>query len=301
MNEINFERKSEDYIVRATAAHEEIRAFAMISTNTTEEARIRHNTYPTVTAALGRLMTGGAMMGVMMKGDDDQLTLQIRSEGPLRGMTVTADAHGNVRGYPIVPNVDLPPSPQHKLDVGRAVGPGRLTVIKDLGLKDPYVSTVNLQTGEIGDDLTYYFASSEQIPSAVGLGVLMNTNNTVRVSGGFIVQLMPQASEETVEQLEQAVAAVSSVTAILDEQKTPENLLRQILGGMDLEITDRLPARFYCSCSKDRVESALYSLAREELKSMIDDGEEIEVKCNFCNTPYHFSVDRLQEIYDRRK
>lgn len=290
-----------DYIVRAVAANDEIRAFAMRSTGIVEEAKQRHQTHPTVTAALGRFLTGGAMMGVMMKGEKDLLTLQIKSAGPIKGMTVTADSRGHVKGYANVPDVDVPPSPKGKLDVGYAVGPGELQVVKDLGLKDPYVSTVLLQSGEIGDDLTYYFAASEQTPSAVGLGVLMNTDNTVKTAGGFIVQLMPSASEETVAELEKRISRVTSVTDLLDRLGTPEAMLEDILGGMGLQITDTVPAAFTCSCSRARVEKVLYSLPKEEIREMIQDGESIEIKCHFCNTAYEFTVDELSEVLDHRK
>jgi molecular chaperone Hsp33 len=289
-----------DYIVRAVAASDEIRAFAMRSTGIVEEAKQRHQTHPTVTAALGRLLTGGAMMGVMMKGEKDLLTLQIKSAGPIGGMTVTADSRGNVKGYANVPDVDVPPSPQGKLDVGYAVGPGELQVVKDLGLKDPYVSTVLLQSGEIGDDLTYYFAASEQTPSAVGLGVLMNTDNTVKTAGGFIIQLMPSAREETVAELEKRISRVTSVTELLDRLGTPEAMLKEILGDMGLQITDTVPAAFTCSCSRARVEKVLYSLPKEEILDMIRDGESIEIKCHFCNTAYEFTAEELQRVLEQR-
>lgn len=285
-----------DYIIRAMAADKAIRAFAILSTDLVEEARQRHETSPTVTAALGRLMSGAAMMGVMMKGEDDLLTLTIRSDGPLRGMTVTADSLGHVKGYPIVAMVDLPASPAGKLDVGRAVGAGNLTVIRDQGLKEPYSSTVPLSTGEIGDDLTYYFAASEQTPSAVGLGVLMNKNNTVRKAGGFLVQLMPQAPEEAIQRLEQNLAGLSSVTKLLDEGMLPEDLLNVVLAGMEPEISDRIPASFSCNCSKERVKRVLYSISKDELTEMINEGNPIEIKCHFCNTAYTLSVEELKEI-----
>lgn len=290
----------QDYIVRAITKDEYIRAFAVTSTGIVEEARQRHNTSPVITAALGRLLTGGAMMGTMLKGEKDLITLQIRSGGPVKGMTVTADSLGHVKGYPVVPDVMLPPNAKGKLDVGGAVFPGELVVIRDMGLKEPYVGQVQLQTGEIGDDLTYYFASSEQIPSAVGLGVLMNKNNTVREAGGFIIQLMPETPDEVITRLEEKISGISSVTQLLEEGHTPESLLEHILGKENLVINDRIPASFCCNCSRERVERALYSISKKDLQEMIDDGEDIEVKCHFCNTAYSFSVEDLKRIAEQR-
>lgn len=285
-----------DYIVRATAANNQIRAFAITSKDLVEEVRKRHNTSPVITAGLGRLLSGAAMMGAMMKGDDDFLTLQIKCGGPVQGLTATADAKGNVKGYAEVPDVMLPPNPQGKLDVGGAVGLGILNVIKDMGLKEPYAGQVALQTGEIAEDLTYYFATSEQIPSAVGLGVLMNKDNTVRQAGGFIIQLLPFTDEKIIEQLEKKITEMKSVTEMLEEGMTPEMLLEEILGDFGLEITDTLPAQFSCNCSKERITKALISIGKKDLQEMIDDGEPIEVNCHFCNTNYTFSIDELKEI-----
>lgn len=293
------ENNSKDYIVRGIAADGEIRAFAITSRNLVEEARMRHGTSPTITAALGRLLSAGAMMGIMMKGEKDLLTLKITSEGPVRGLTVTADSKGTVKGYPFVPVVNLPANAKGKFDVGGAVAPGQLQVIKDLGLKDPYVGTTQLVNGEIAEDLTYYFALSEQTPSAVGLGVLMNKNNTVRQAGGFIIQLMPHAKEETIAALEKVLADIKPVTTLLDEGHTPESMLELILEGQGLEITDKVDAAFACNCSQERVSRVLYSIGKEELDSMIDDGEPIEVKCHFCNEAYQFSLDELKEIREQ--
>ena len=285
-----------DYIVRATAAQGQIRAFAATTREMVETARKAHNTSPVVTAALGRLLTGGAMMGVMMKGDKDVLTLQIKCDGPIHGLVVTADAKGNVKGYADQTDVMLPANAQGKLDVGGAVGSGILSVIKDLGLKEPYVGQTQLQTGEIGDDLTYYFASSEQVPSCVGLGVLMERDNTVKRAGGFIVQLMPDATEEIIEKLEANLAQITSVTGLLDQGDTPERILEKLLGNLDLEILDRLDTRFYCNCDKVRVGKVLISLGKKELQSMIDEGKEVQLNCHFCNTDYTFSVEELKEL-----
>ena len=290
-----------DYIIRATAANDQIRAFAAVTTEMVETAREHHNTSPVATAALGRLLTAGAMMGSMMKGEKDVLTLQIKAGGPLQGITVTADSQGNVKGYVGNPDVCIPANSKGKLDVAGAVGPGFLTVIKDMGLKEPYSGQVMLQTCEIAEDLTYYFATSEQVPSAVGLGVLMNKNNTVRQAGGFIVQLMPFAEEEVISRLEQNVQKINSVTNQLEEGHTPESLLEKVLEGFDIQINEKMDTRFHCNCSKERVAKALISIGRKELNEMIQEGKPIEMNCHFCNTNYNFTVEELKEILRRCK
>ena len=290
-----------DYIIRATAANDQIRAFAAVTTEMVETAREHHNTSPVATAALGRLLTAGAMMGSMMKGEKDVLTLQIKAGGPLQGITVTADSQGNVKGYVGNPDVCIPANSKGKLDVAGAVGPGFLTVIKDMGLKEPYSGQVMLQTCEIAEDLTYYFATSEQVPSAVGLGVLMNKNNTVRQAGGFIVQLMPFAEEEVISRLEQNVQKINSVTNLLEEGHTPESLLEKVLEGFDVQINEKMDTRFHCNCSKERVAKALISIGRKELNEMIQEGKPIEMNCHFCNTNYNFTVEELREILRRCK
>jgi molecular chaperone Hsp33 len=290
------EEKMSDYMVRATAADGQIRAFAITSKEMTEEARVRHNSSPIVTAALGRAMSAAAMMGSMMKGEKDLLTLQIQGDGPMHGLTVTANANGGVKGYPGVADVILPPNAAGKLNVGGAIGNGVLSVIKDMGLKDPYVGQTELQTGEIAEDLTYYFAVSEQVPSSVGLGVLMNKDNTVRQAGGFIIQLMPFTEDAVIDALEQKIAQIASVTEMLEKGMTPEMILEEILGEMKLEINDTMPVAFRCDCSKERVAKALASLSKKDLDDLIKDEEPIEVKCHFCNENYVFSPDDLREI-----
>lgn len=290
----------EDYIVRATAAGGQMRAFAATTKNLVESARVHHNTNPVATAALGRTLTAGAIMGSMMKNDTDMLTLQIRGDGPIEGITVTADSHANVKGYVGNPDVMLPPK-NGKLDVGGAVGIGLLQVIKDMGLKEPYVGQTILVSSEIAEDLTYYFASSEQVPSSVGLGVLMNKDNTVRCAGGFIIQLMPFATEETISQLEENLKDVTSVTDFLDKGYTPEQMLEKLIGHLDLEITDTIPTQFYCNCSKERVEQAVASIGKKDIQEMIDEGKDIEVKCHFCNTAYNYTVEDLKNILKRSK
>ncbi len=285
-----------DYMVRATAANNEIRAFAISSRELVEKARSAHLTTPVVTAALGRMLSGAAMMGVMMKGDNDLLTLQVIGDGPLQGITVTADSKGCVKGFPNVAQVTVPDKYEGKLDVGAAIGNGFLRVIRDTGLKEPYVGTVELQTGEIAEDLTYYFAQSEQTPSAVGLGVLIDTDYTVSQAGGFIIQLMPDTSDETISKLEENIKHLDSVTNMLSNGMTPEIMLDQVLYGMGLEIKERMDCSFSCDCSRERVEKSLASLKPTDLQEMIEEGKPIEVRCEFCNSTYEFSVDDLKEI-----
>lgn len=287
--------RMKDYIVRATAAGGQVRAFAITARELVEAARVRHNTSPVATAALGRLLAGGAMMGSMMKNDSDMLTVKVRGNGPLGGLTVTADSKANVKGYVENPDAMLPPK-NGKLDVGGAVGIGILQVIKDMGLKEPYVGDTMLVTSEIAEDLTYYFASSEQVPSSVGLGVLMEKDNTVKCAGGFIIQMMPFASEETISRIENNLKHVTSVTELLDRGCTPEQILEELLGDTGLEITDTIPTRFYCNCSKERVEKAVASIGREDIQEMIDEGKDIEVKCHFCNSAYTYTVEDLRRI-----
>ena len=290
----------EDYIVRATAANAQIRAFAASTTELVEQARQRHNTSPVASAALGRLLTGGVMMGSMMKNPTDILTLQVKCAGPIGGLTVTADSQGNVKGYVNNPYVLLPPK-NGKLDVGGALGAGFLNVIKDMGLKEPYSGQTVLQTGEIAEDLTYYFATSEQVPSSVGLGVLMEKDNTVKCAGGFIVQVMPFIEDEVLERLEKNIQNIQSVTAMLDNGHTPEDMLAKVLEGLELEIVDTLPAHFSCNCSKERIEKAIISIGKKDIQSMIDDGKDIEVKCHFCNTAYNYTVDELKELLKKSR
>lgn len=285
-----------DYLVRATAAGAQLRAFACTTRELVEQAKNAHNTSPVATAALGRLLSAGCMMGSMLKGEDDLLTLQINGDGPMGGLTVTADAKGRVKGYVNEPGVILPANAAGKLDVGGAVGQGTLRVIKDMGLKEPYVGQTVLQTGEIAEDLTAYFAASEQVPSSVGLGVLMNRDNTVRQAGGFIIQLMPFAEDAVIDKLEENLGRISSVTSLLDAGNTPEQLLEILLEGLEPEFTDTKPLQFFCNCSKERVEKALISIGRAEIEDMINDGKEIEVNCHFCNRHYIFTVEELQAI-----
>ena len=284
-----------DYIVRGIAAGGQIRVLAATTRNVVETARQHHEMSPIATVALGTLLTGGAMMGTMMKNDSDVVTIQIKGNGPIGAMTVTADSKGRVKGFVANPQVMLPLK-DGKLDIAGALGLGVLSVIKDIGLREPYVGDTILVTSEIADDLTYYFATSEQVPSSVGLGVLMNKDNTVRQAGGFIIQLMPFTEDAVIDALEQKIAQIASVTEMLEKGMTPEMILEEILGEMKLEINDTMPVTFHCDCSKERVAKALASLSKKDLDDLIKDEEPIEVKCHFCNENYVFSPDDLREI-----
>lgn len=286
-----------DYIVRATAGQGSIRAFAATTREMVEYARACHETSPVVTAALGRLLTAGAIMGSMQKSEDDILTLQLRGSGPMKGITVTADSDANVKGYPLVSDVIIPANDKGKLDVSGAIGVGVLSVIKDLGLKDPYVGQVELISGEIAEDLAYYFTTSEQVPSAVALGVLMNKDNTVKQAGGLIIQILPGATDEQIEALEERLNKMPSMTSMLEDGNTPEKILENILGDLGLNINDTIPTAFKCNCDKERVEKVVISLGRDELKEIVDEGKPIELKCHFCNKAYEFSIAELRDIY----
>lgn len=290
-----------DYIIRGTAANNQIRFFAASTKEMVETARADHNTSPVATAALGRLLTAGAMMGIMNKGEKDIITLQIKCSGPIGGLTVTADAKANVKGYVEHPEVMLPPNSKGKLDVGGALDLGVLSVINDIGLKEPYVGQTHLVSGEIAEDLTYYFANSEQIPTSVALGVLMNKENTVRQAGGFIIQLMPFAEEAVIDSLEEKLKDFPPITTLLDQGKTPEEIIKELVGEFDMEVMDKIPTQFYCDCSKERVEKAVISIGSKEIEEMIEDNEPIEVNCHFCNTHYNFTVDELSTLLKKAR
>ena len=284
----------EDYIVRATAANHQLRIFAATTRNLVEEAREIHHTSPVATAALGRLLTAGSMMGSMMKGEQDILTLQIQCQGPIGGLTVTADSEANVKGYVRQPLVILPPNEKGKLDVAGALGPGFLNVIRDIGMKEPYNGQIQLVSGEIAEDLTYYYATSEQIPSSVGLGVLLNRDNHVRQAGGFIIQVLPFAQEEVIATVERSLQQIHSVTDLLEQGMMPQDMVRALMGDLEVEILDSIPARYSCNCSKERVTRAVASLGRKDLEDLIAQGETIEVNCEFCDSHYYFTVDELK-------
>ena len=285
-----------DYIIRATAADGMIRAFAATSKNTVETARQLHGMSPVATAALGRLITAAQMMGSDMKNDRDLLTLRINCDGPIGGLLVTADNQGRAKGYVNDPTVMLPPNSKGKLDVGGALDLGVLSVIRDTGLKEPYVGQTILVTSEIAEDLTYYFAVSEQVPSTVALGVLMNKDNTVRQAGGFIIQLMPGASDEIIDRLETRVGGIDSITSMLDKDMSPEDILGFVLGDFDLIINERTDSCFQCDCSKERVSRALLSIGKKDLQELVDEGEDVEMQCHFCNKKYVFTPQEITSM-----
>lgn len=292
---------NKDYIVRASLANDSVRAFAISSTHLVAKARERHRTLPVVTAALGRLLSAGAIMGSMMKGDKDIVTISLKGDGPAGYITVTADSQGHVKGFPGNPNVDIPRKYAGKLDVGAAVGRGLLTVSYDLGLKEPYSGQVEIQTGEVAEDLAYYFTVSEQLPSAVGLGVMVDTDSSVKHAGGFIVQLLPDAPEDVIELLEKKLANLEPVTTMMEKGMTPEDMLSYIFEGVDIEFTERHDVEFYCDCSKEKVKRALAAISDKDLQDIVNDGEDIEVKCYFCNTAYKFSIADIKDILSSRK
>ena len=279
-----------DYMIRATAANAQVRAFAVTTRDLVAHARDAHDLSAVATAALGRTMSAALMMADMLKGPSDLLTVKIDGDGPIGGILVTADNLGG-------PDVDLPNNAMGHLNVGGAVGHGTLTVIRDMGMKDPYVGQTAIQTGEIAEDITYYYAVSEQIPSSVGLGVLVNRNEKkVLQAGGFIVQLMPFAEEETIAKLEKNLMGIDAVTTMLSAGDTPEQMLEKVLDGLNPVITARNPVEFRCNCGKERYERALVLLGHEEVQKIVDDGEPIEIKCQFCGKTYRFSQEELQAV-----
>lgn len=286
-----------DYMVDAIAGNESIRAYAVTSRNLVEYARKAHNLSPIATAALGRTMSVTVLMGSMLKNESDTLTIQINGNGPLKNITAVSDNGGNVRGYVANPYVILPPEANGHLNVGGGVGQGTLMVIRDLGLKEPYVSTIPLRTGEIGDDFTYYFAQSEQTPSSVGLGVLLNKENvTVAHAGGFILQLLPNCPEEIIEKLEANLKEFKGVTETLKEEDTPEHLLKTVLKGFDIDFLSKKDVQFKCNCSYERGLRVLSSLGEEELKKIVGEGKPVEVSCSFCGKKYDYSLDVLKDL-----
>ncbi|MEK4061774.1 MULTISPECIES: Hsp33 family molecular chaperone HslO [Paenibacillus] len=288
-----------DRLVRGTALDGRVRAFAVRTTALVDELRRRHDTYPTATAALGRTVTAAAMMGAMLKGQE-KLAVMVKGNGPIGQITAESNAFGEVRGYVTNPHVHLPSNSLGKLDVAGAVGTeGFIDISKDLGMKEPYRGSVPIISGELGDDFTYYFAVSEQTPAAVGLGVLVETDNSVRVAGGFIVQLLPGLTDEEITEIERAVGSLPSVTALLEEGLEPEEMLRYLLP--DAVIMDELDINFVCQCSRERVEQTLVSLGEKELERLIEEDDQAEVVCHFCNEAYVFNKDELQVILDQAK
>ncbi|MDO3412888.1 Hsp33 family molecular chaperone HslO [Saccharibacillus sp. CPCC 101409] len=293
------EHPERDYLVRGTALKGKVRAFAVRSTQLVEELRRRHDTFPTATAALGRTLTTAAMMGAMLKGEE-KLTIQVKGDGPLGQIVADANAKGEVRGYVDHPHVHLPSNAMGKLDVAGAVGTeGFLYVIKDLGLKEPYRGSVPIVSGELGEDFTYYFAVSEQTPSAVGIGVLVAPDNTVISAGGFIVQLLPGLSDEEIDAIEHAVSTLPPVSALLDQGLSPEELLKWVLP--DVQVQERLDIDFRCECSRERVERTLISLGSKEIEDIIEEQGVAEVVCHFCNEAYQFEREDLEKILEQTR
>lgn len=287
----------EDYIVRATAANQTILAFAADTTNTVNEAVRLHGLYPVATAALGRTLSAAAMMSQSLKGENSKLTIQIKGDGPLGSIVVVSDSSANVRGYVHDPHVDIPLNKAGKLDVSAAVGEnGYLNVIKDLGLREPYIGYVDLKTGEIGDDIAYYFAFSEQVPSVVALGVLVDEDNNVVNSGGYIIQLMPGAEEELISYLEKRISTLPSVTNMLSDGKRPEDILEMILGEKELVILDKTPCSYLCTCSRERMERNILSIGEKDIREIIQEQHGAEISCYFCNKKYNFTEDELKKL-----
>ncbi len=286
-----------DYILKAITDDGQARAYVAVTTDMVNEAAKRHEMSPVAIVAAGRLLTAGAMMGTMMKNDKDLLTVRIKGNGPIGQMTVTADPKGNVKGFVGNPQVMLPLK-DGRIDVAGALGIGVLSVTKDLGLKEPYIGDTILVTSEIGDDLTYYFATSEQTPSAVGLGVLMNKDNTAKGAGGFIVQMLPEATDETVGMVEANVQSITSVSELLDKGETPEDILERIFKGKSYKILEKIDTGYRCDCSRTKVINAMLSLGADEIQSLIDEDKPVETKCQFCNEKYEFSLDDLVRMRD---
>lgn len=284
-----------DVVLQGMAAGNEVRFFLAYTRGLVEKARQIHDTSPIATAALGRSLTAAAMMGAMCKNDSDVLTMQISGDGPLGGITVTADAACRVKGLVKQKDVFLPANKAGHLNVGGAVGHGVLRLIRDVGLKEPYVGQTELVSGEIAEDLTYYFAVSDQIPTSVGLGVLLNKENYVEHAGGFIIQLLPFAKEQTIRWLEEVLAGVHSVTEYFADGYSPEDLVHVLLGA-DASIEKTTVPEYYCNCSRSRVEKALISIGKAEMESMIRDGEPVTMHCDFCNTDYTFEIDELKSL-----
>lgn len=288
-----------DTIIRGMAANNQVRFFCAYTKDVVETARSLHNTSPIATAALGRLLTAGSIMGSMCKNDSDILTLQIQCSGPIGGLTVTSNANAQVKGYVNNPKVMLPPSEKGKLDVGKAVDLGVLSVIKDIGLKEPYIGQSNLVSGEIAEDLTYYFATSEQIPTSVALGVLMEKDNTVKHAGGFIFQMMPFAEESLISDLEERLKEFTSITALMEQGMSPADMMEKLFDNYDIVINDTITPHYQCDCSKQRVYSAVMSIGKNDLAEMIADNKPIEVSCHFCNKKYIFDVEELKSMLSR--
>jgi molecular chaperone Hsp33 len=290
-----------DYLVRGLAYNGQIRAFAITSTNTVSEACRRQDTWATASAALGRTITISVMLGAMLKGED-KLTVKVEGNGPIGYIIVDSNAKGEVRGYVKNPHVHFDLNDKGKLDVRRVVGTeGTLSVVKDLGMREHFTGQVPIVSGEISEDFTYYLATSEQVPSSVGAGVLVNPDHSILASGGFILQVMPGASDEIISRLERQIQSIPPISSLIRDGKTPEEILELLLDGGDLQILSKLPVMFKCNCSKERIGNAIVSLGKDEIQEMIDKDQGATATCHFCNETYHFSVEELEELKQRTR
>jgi molecular chaperone Hsp33 len=290
-----------DYLIKALAFDGQVRAYAVNSTETVGEAQRRHYTWPTASAALGRSMTAGVMMGAMLKGDN-KLTIKINGGGPLGGIIVDSNAKGEVRGYVHHPQTHFDLNEHGKLDVRRAVGTdGMLMVVKDIGMRDHFTGQVPIVSGELGEDFTYYFASSEQVPSSVGVGVLVNPDNSILAAGGFIIQLMPGTDDSTITKIENSIQSIPPVSKLIERGLSPEELLFEILGKENVKILEKMPVSFQCNCSKERFGNAIISLGTEEIEQMIEEDGKAEAHCHFCNEKYLFSIEELEGLKSQAK
>ncbi|WP_226038342.1 Hsp33 family molecular chaperone HslO [Aquibacillus saliphilus] len=285
-----------DYLIKATAFNGTVRAYAVQTTDTIEETRKRQDTWATASAALGRTITITAMMSAMMKGKD-KLTVKIEGDGPVGPIVADGNAKGEVRGYISNPHVDFELNDQGKLDVARAVGTeGTVSVVKDLGLKENFTGQVPIVSGEVSEDFTYYFANSEQVPSAVGAGVLVNPDHSILAAGGFIIQVMPGADDDTIGEIEKRISEIPAISSLIQSGNTPEDILNQLLGADNIKIHEKLPIQFSCPCSRERIEQAIKSLGNDEINSMITEDNGAEATCHFCNEQYRFNADELDAL-----
>ncbi|MGE7219476.1 Hsp33 family molecular chaperone HslO [Priestia koreensis] len=285
-----------DYLVKALAFNNQVRAYAVRTTETVGEAQRRHYTWPTASAALGRSMTAGVMMGAMLKGEN-KLTIKVEGGGPIGPILVDSNAKGQVRGYVTHPQTHFDLNKFGKLDVARAVGTeGYLTVVKDLGMRENFTGQVPIVSGELGEDFTYYFVSSEQTPSSVGVGVLVNPDNTILASGGFIIQLLPGTDEEVISEIENRLNSVPAISKLIEKGLTPEEILHTLLGEENVKILETMPVEFHCQCSRERIADAIVGLGKQEIQDMIDEDGKAEAQCHFCNELYQFDKEALEEL-----
>jgi molecular chaperone Hsp33 len=293
--------KMSDYLVKALAYEGQVRAYAVKSTETVGEAQRRHDTWPTASAALGRSISAGVMMGAMLKGEN-KLTIKVEGGGPIGAILVDSNAKGEVRGYVSNPHVHFDLNEHGKLDVRRAVGTsGTLSVVKDIGMRDHFSGQVPIVSGELGEDFTYYFVTSEQVPSSVGVGVLVNPDNTILAAGGFILQLMPGTDDETITKIEERLSKIPPISKLIEKGLTPEEVLEEVLGKGEVKVLETMPISFKCQCSKERFSNAIISLGEKEIQEIIDEDQQAEAKCHFCNETYVFSEKELEELKEEAK